>query len=76
MKRVLKDAVVIPRRATLEDQDRRYVYVVGKDRAAHRREIAIQAEADDDFVVKEGLKTGDRIVVEGVRSVHDGDTVQ
>ena len=51
---MLQDAVVIRQGATLEYQARR-LDAVGKDGAAHRREIAIQAETDDDFVVKEGL---------------------
>lgn len=70
-----KGEVVIPRRATLEDSGQRYVYVVGKDDMAHRREIVVQRELDDLFIVKQGLVVGDRIVVDGVRQVHDGEKV-
>jgi membrane fusion protein, multidrug efflux system len=44
--------------------------------AAYRREIVVQNELDDIFVVKKGVGVGDRIVDEGVRLVHDGDKVQ
>ena len=44
IRRVLKDAIVIPQRATFEILDKRYVYVVGKDNVVHQREIVIQNE--------------------------------
>ena len=75
--RVLKDAIVIPQRATFEALDnKRYVYVVDKDDVAHKREINIHNEVDDVFVVEAGVKVGDKIVSDGVRKVHDGDKVK
>jgi membrane fusion protein (multidrug efflux system) len=71
----LKNAVLIPRRATFEDGGKRYVYVVGKDDAAHRREVVVRSELDDLFVVGKGLDVTDRIVVEGVRQLRDGEKV-
>ena len=71
-----KDAIVIPQRATFEASDKRCVYVVDKDGLAHRREIAIRAETDELFVIERGLDVGERIVVDGVRRVHDGDEVK
>ncbi len=56
--RVLKDAIVIPQRATFEILDKRYVYVVGKDDVVHQREIVIQNEMDDIFVIKRGAWCG------------------
>ena len=79
IKRVVKDAILlIPRRATFEGPYlwKRYVYVVGKDHVAHRREIVIQDDADDISVVEEGVVAGDRIVVDGVGQVRDGDKVE
>ena len=77
--RVVKDAILlIPRRATFEGPYlwKRYVYVVDKDHVAHRREIVIEDDADDVSVVKEGVSVGDRIIVDGVGQVHDGDKVE
>ena len=51
------------------------MYVVDKDHVAHRREIAILHELDDLFVIKKGLAADDKIILEGVRQVHDGDKV-
>jgi membrane fusion protein (multidrug efflux system) len=74
--RVLKDAVLIPQRATFEDQARRYVYVVDRDGAARRREVVIRDETEDLFVVKKGVVAGDRIVMERVGLVREGDKVE
>jgi membrane fusion protein (multidrug efflux system) len=73
--RVMKDATVIPQRATFETLDKRYVYVVDKDNVAHQREIAILNEKDDIFVIKKGLGVDDKIVLEGILQVRDGEKV-
>jgi membrane fusion protein (multidrug efflux system) len=73
--RKLHDAIVIPQRATYETNDKRYVYVVDKADVAHQREIVPQHEVDDIFVIKKGVGVGDRIVVEGIRQVRDGEQV-
>jgi membrane fusion protein (multidrug efflux system) len=74
--RVLKDAIVIPQRATFQVLDKRYVYIVDKDDVAHQREIDVQNELDDIFVIKTGLGVDDKIVLEGVRDIRDGDKVK
>ena len=76
IRRALKNVIVIPQRATFEILDRRYVYVVGKDDVVHQREIVVQHEVDDIFVVKKGLDVTDKIVLEGVRQLRDGDKVE
>lgn len=73
--RTLKDSVVIPQRASFEILDKRYVYVVDKDGVAHQREIEIQNVLDDIFVIKKGVKVDDKIVLEGVLQVRDGEKV-
>jgi membrane fusion protein (multidrug efflux system) len=73
--RPLKGAVVIPQRATFEILDKRYVYVVGKDDVVHQRAIVVQHEMDDIFVIEKGLDVNDKIVLEGIRQVRDGDKV-
>ena len=74
--RKVHDAIVIPQRATFEIMDKRYVYVVDKDDVVHRREIVVQHEMDDIFVIKKGVGVGDRIVLEGIRQVRDGEKVE
>ena len=74
--RTLKKAILIPQRATFEILDKRYVYVVDKEDVVHQREIAIQYEKDDIFVIEKGLDVNDKIVLEGVRQVHEDEKVE
>jgi len=74
--RTLNNAIVIPQRATFEVNDKRYVYVVDKDGVVHQREIVIQNDLEDIFVIKKGLDVNDRIVLEGIRQVRDGEKVE
>jgi membrane fusion protein (multidrug efflux system) len=73
--RVLNDALVIPQRATFEMVGKRYVFVVDENDVAHRREIVIRSQLKDLLVIKTGLAADDRIILEGIRQVRDGDKV-
>ena len=70
-----KDAIVIPQRATYEILADKYVFVVGDDCVVKQRKINIQHENEDVFVVGSGLKAGEKIILEGIRQVRDGDTI-
>lgn len=74
--RKVKGAIVIPQRATFEVLDKRFVYVVDKENTLHRREIEIEHEMDDIFILKSGVGVGDKIVLEGVRQVHNGQKLE
>jgi membrane fusion protein (multidrug efflux system) len=74
--RTLNGAIVIPQRATFEILDKRFVFVAGKDGIVHQREISVQQELDDIFVVDRGLAASDKIVLEGVRQVRDGEKLE
>ncbi len=74
--RVQNNAVVIPQRASFEVLQKRYVYVIDDDDVAHQREIVVQKELEDLYVIKEGLAVTDRIVLEGTRQVRDGEKVE
>jgi membrane fusion protein (multidrug efflux system) len=76
LSRVQKNAIVIPQRTTFELLDKRYVYVVDTQDVAHQREIVIQNELDDLYVVNKGVGVDDKIVLEGVRYIRDGDKVE
>lgn len=72
----LEDAVVIPQRATYEILAKQYAYVVDEDDVVHQRDITVQSEQEDIFVIEDGLNEGDRIILEGIRQVRDGDKVE
>lgn len=63
------DAIVVPIPATYEQQGSTYVYVIAPDSSAVSTRIDIEAEVDNLYVVKDGLKKGDRIVVQGADNI-------
>lgn len=74
--KLLQGAVVIPQRATFDILDKRYVFVVDEHDVVHQREITVQHELEDVFVIQEGVQPGDKIVLEGVRQIRDGEHVE
>ncbi|MES1213413.1 MAG: efflux RND transporter periplasmic adaptor subunit [Singulisphaera sp.] len=74
--RPLKNVLVIPQRATFELLDKRYVWVVSEDSVAHQALITVKYELEDIFVIESGLKVTDKIILEGVREVEEGEKVE
>lgn len=71
-----ENALVIPQKATYEIQDKKFVYVVGKDNKVKNTEIKVLDQNDgSSYVVTSGLRQGDRIVVEGVNKLTDGQEI-
>jgi membrane fusion protein (multidrug efflux system) len=66
----LRNAVIIPQKATFEVLEKKYVFVVDKDNVIHQREITIAEEMPDLYIVK-GLMESEKIVLEGIRKVRD-----
>ncbi|MFC0778347.1 efflux RND transporter periplasmic adaptor subunit [Flavobacterium sp. HJSW_4] len=72
----LKNAIVIPQKATYEIQDKKYVFVVTKDNKVSSREITITGEIPDLYVIKTGLTENDKILLEGVQKVKENDKIK
>ncbi len=72
----LKNAIVIPQKATYEIQDKKYVFVVSKDNKVSSREITITGEIPDLYVIKTGLTENDKILLEGVQKVKENDKIK
>ena len=72
----VNNALVIPQRSIFASNGRIYVYVVGKDGVVEQREIQVQYDRDDYYVIQKGLDLSDRILVEGIDKVHKGDKVE
>lgn len=71
----MRNALLIPQKATFEILEKRYVFVVDKDNVVRQREITVSAEMPDIYVVKSGLKENERILLEGIRKVKDKDKI-
>ncbi len=72
----VKNALIIPQKATYEIQDKKYVFVVGNDNKLASKEIEITGDLPDLYVVKSGLKASDKIVLEGVQKVRDDQKIE
>jgi membrane fusion protein (multidrug efflux system) len=69
------NAMLIPQKATFEVLDKTYVYVVTKANKLEQRLITIAAEQPHLFIVESGLKEDDRVLIEGLRRVQNGQTI-
>ena len=64
-----RDALLIHERAILTDQDRQYVYIVGTDNKAVRKDVKLGPQVEGLRVVSAGLAEGDLVVVNGTRKI-------
>jgi membrane fusion protein, multidrug efflux system len=71
----MRNALLIPQKATFEVLDKKYVYVVDKDNVIRSREISVAAELPHIFVVQKGLTPKDKILLEGLRLVREKEKI-
>lgn len=71
----LKDALVIPQKATYEILDKKYVFVVDEHNIVKQREITVAHELPHLYVVSKGLTVEDKILLDGLRKVRDGNEI-
>jgi membrane fusion protein (multidrug efflux system) len=72
---VVNDALLVPQKAVFEIQDKSYVYIIDANNVAHTRAFVPGNRTGNDYVVKSGLKPGERVVYEGTQAVKDGQKV-
>jgi membrane fusion protein (multidrug efflux system) len=69
------DAILIPKRAVQEIQGMKTVLVVGADDMVALRTIQPGEAVGDLLIVREGLKAGERVIVDGVQKARPGSKV-
>ena len=73
----MENVISIPQSATVEIQDKKFVYVLQPDNTVKYTEIGIfNLDNGKEYLVTSGLNPGDKIVVEGVQSLKDGQKIQ
>lgn len=72
----LKNALVIPQKATYELQDKTYVFVVDDKNVVKARNIVIKQRFQNLYVIESGLSVHDKILLEGVQSVKEDDKIE
>ncbi len=68
----IDDAVLVPQKAVFEVQDKNFVYVVDGGNKVRTRPFVPQSRIGQLYVVKSGLRMGDRVVYEGIQQLTDG----
>ena len=76
MKIDLKNALIIPQKATYEIQDKIYVYVLDKNNVLRSKSISVIQRLPEIYVIEPGINVQDKILLEGIQSVKDDDTIQ
>ena len=71
-----QQAVLVPQRAVLEGPQGKFVYVVDEKSTAQPRPVELGEWVGSDWIVTGGLKTGDRVVIDGVMKIGPGAPVQ
>ena len=63
---------VVPMRAVEVNRDGKFVLIVGPDSRVERRPIKATQQVGQNWVVEDGLKAGESVIVEGINKVHPG----
>ena len=71
----VRDAIVVPKRAVQDVQGMQTVLVVGADNAVAMRTIQPGETIGDLLVVRQGLKPGERVIIDGVQKARPGSKV-
>ena len=67
--------MLIPQAAVIEVQSLYQVVVVGPDNKASYRPIKVGDRVGTNWIVREGLKPGEKVIVEGFMKVREGTPV-
>ncbi len=66
------DALIIPESATVDMQDKVFVFTVGDSSKVKKQPITIIGKTGDNYLVKDGVKAGDQIVLSGTDKLQEG----
>jgi membrane fusion protein, multidrug efflux system len=71
-----ENAILIPHKAITEQLGEFFVYVPGDSNKVSQRKVVLGRQIDSNIVVREGLKEGEPVVVQGVQNLREGMKVQ
>jgi membrane fusion protein (multidrug efflux system) len=72
---IYKNAIIIPQKATYDIQDKKMTFTVDADNIVHTTNIKVLNNTSDSFIIDWGLNEGDRIVLDGVGKIKEGDKI-
>ena len=69
---VNSSAIIIPQSCVSEVQNKKFVYILGKDNKVKYTEIKVDPQNDgNNYIVVDGLKVGDKYVTNGITKLND-----
>ena len=71
-----KIAILVPQAAIAQDEHGNYVMVVNKDNIAEERRVVMGDTLEDKQIILDGLKPEDRVIIQGLQKVTNGQKVQ
>lgn len=71
-----ENTISIPQSSAVEIQDKMFVYLVGDSNKVSRQPITLRGTTETTYLIKDGLKPGDKIVYEGIDKLKDGDVIK
>ncbi|WP_348822346.1 efflux RND transporter periplasmic adaptor subunit [Flavobacterium aestuarii] len=71
-----EDAILVPQSATVEMQDKVFVFTVNKENKVTKTPITIVGKSGANYLIKDGVKTGDQIVLSGIDKLQEGQLIQ
>lgn len=76
LSRTHESAILVPQSATVEVQDKVFVFAVDKGNKVSKQPIDIIGKSGNNYLVKEGVKAGDRIVYTGLDHLQEGAVIK
>jgi len=70
------DAILVPQSATIEMQDKVFVFTVSKDNKVTKMPITVIGKSGTNYLIKDGVKSGDQIVLSGIDKLQEGQVIQ
>ncbi len=70
------DALIVPQSATVEMQDKTFVFTVADSNKVKKQPIVIIGKSGSNYLVKDGVKVGDQIVLSGFDHLQEGQVIQ
>ena len=67
-----KDVLIVPQSATIEMQDKVFVFVVADSAKVKKVSLNIIGKSGSDYLVNDGVKDGDEIVLSGIDNLQEG----
>jgi len=72
----LKNAIIIPQKSTFDVLDKKYVYIVDEKGVITSKEITIAQEIPHLYIVASGLKSTEKILLEGLGKVKNNEKIK